>query len=231
MAIEPGRVARGDVDAAMTDVDEPLLAHGPRGAVHVIAAERELDGVVDQLVVVTRHPGTHSVAGRVHVHRAAHGEGQVPSVRGVHPGPPGADRPVASQPAVPPDLHVMRGGAGHRDERITDPEVLGQVGPAVDARRALQARQVRGEAHAGVRGPVVPGPEPHARAGHPVPGPAARSVMGRLKLIMMGMPTPTVWPAPRIVAAVNVRWGSSVRKVPAMTVRRPWASTAVAVTR
>jgi hypothetical protein len=55
--------------------------------------------------------------------------------------------------------------------------------------------------------------------------------MGRLKLIMMGMPTPTVWPAPRIVAAVNVRRGCSVRKVLAMTVRRPWASTAVAVTR
>ena len=60
---------------------------------------------------------------------------------------------------------------------------------------------------------------------------AALSVMGRLKSIMIGMPTPTVSPAPRTVAAANVRRGRSVRNVLAMTVRRPWASTAVAVTR
>jgi hypothetical protein len=54
---------------------------------------------------------------------------------------------------------------------------------------------------------------------------------GRLKLIMMGMPTPTVSPAPRIVAAEKVRRGRSVRKSLAMTVRWPAGSTAVAVTR
>ncbi len=59
----------------------------------------------------------------------------------------------------------------------------------------------------------------------------ALSVMGRLKLIMMGMPTPTVWPAPSVVAAAKVRPGRSVRKVLVMTVRWPRASTAVAVTR
>ena len=35
----------------------------------------------------------------------------------------------------------MGGGAGYCDERVTDPEVLAQAGPAVDARRALQAGQ------------------------------------------------------------------------------------------
>ena len=60
---------------------------------------------------------------------------------------------------------------------------------------------------------------------------AARSAMGRLKLIMMGMPTPTVCPAPSTVAAENVRCGRSVRKTLAMTVRWPAESTAVAVTR
>jgi hypothetical protein len=174
MRVEPGRIAGREVDAAVAHVGDPLRAHGPGGAVHVVTAERELHGVVDQLVVVAGHPGAHAVAGRVHVHRAALGEGQVAAVRGVHPGTAGADRPVPGEPAVPPDLHVVGGRAGHRDQGITDPEVLGQVGPAVDARRALQAGQMRSEPHAGVRRPVVAGPEPHALAGHPVPRPGDR---------------------------------------------------------
>jgi hypothetical protein len=48
---------------------------------------------------------------------------------------------------------------------------------------------------------------------------AARSAMGRLKSIMMGMPTPTVSAAARTVAAEKVRRGRSVRKSLAMTVR------------
>ena len=60
---------------------------------------------------------------------------------------------------------------------------------------------------------------------------APLSVMGRVKSTMMGMPTPTVSPAPRTVAAPNVRRGRSVRKMLDTTVRRPWASTAVAMTR
>ena len=90
----------------------------------------------------------------------------------------------------------------------------------------------------------MPGPEPHAllltQYQAPVTGlpdqicsarsTAALSAMGRLKLIMMGMPTPTVSPAPRIVAAEKLRRGRSVRKSLDMTVRRPAVSTAVAVT-
>src|SRR4029077_242764 len=48
---------------------------------------------------------------------------------------------------------------------------------------------------------------------------------------MIGMPTPTVSPAPRTVAAEKLRRGRSVRNSLAMTVRRPAESTAVAVTR
>jgi hypothetical protein len=60
---------------------------------------------------------------------------------------------------------------------------------------------------------------------------AALSVIGWLKVTMIGMPTPTVWPAVRSTDALKVWAGASVRKVPVVTVRLPPGLTAVAVTR
>ena len=116
MAVVPGRVPRGHVDAPVADVAEPLLGHRPWRAVHVVAAVGELHRVVDQHVVVAGHAAHHAVGRRVHAHRVAHGERQVMPVRGFVAGLARADRPVALQMAVPPHLHVMPGGAGHGHE-------------------------------------------------------------------------------------------------------------------
>ena len=59
---------------------------------------------------------------------------------------------------------------------------------------------------------------------------AARSLIGRLNVTMIGMPTPTVSPGVRAVVALKPRSGRKTRNVPAATVRRPAGFTAVAVT-
>src|ERR1035441_3657352 len=60
---------------------------------------------------------------------------------------------------------------------------------------------------------------------------AALSVMGWLKVTIIGMPTPTVSPGVMATDALKVCTGVSVRKVPVATARLPSELTAVAVTR
>src|SRR5580698_11289943 len=100
----------------------------------VVTAEGEPDRVVDQLVVVAGAAGR---AAADHAHRVVLLHAHVGAVGRGQAGPAGADRPLVDALAVEIDLRIVRGRAGHGDQRPADLERLGQVGGAVHAVGAL----------------------------------------------------------------------------------------------
>src|SRR5689334_11445793 len=172
------RGQRRQVHAPVAHVRGALIHHRPRGRVVVVAAVGEPDRVVDQLVVVARAPrGTAAH----HADRVGFLHAQVGPVRGGQAGPAGADRPLVLELAVQVDLRLVRGRAGHRDQRPADLEGVGQVVRAVYAVGALDALPVSGEADRGVGRPAVPRPELHLLVSIPVPGADHRLGRGQLE--------------------------------------------------
>src|SRR6202012_4530052 len=149
------RVGGGQVDAAVADVGDALIADRPRGVVHVVAAEGEPHRVGHQLVVVARGP----LRPADHADRVLLLDRAVGAVVRGRAGLAGAGRPGVLQGAVDVDLALVGGGTGHRDHRVADGEALGQVGGAVHSAGPFDPGQVPGQRDLGVGRPVVLRPE------------------------------------------------------------------------
>jgi hypothetical protein len=113
---------RAQVDAAVRNVFEALLAYGPGGGVHVLSAVGNMDVPVHELVVTGRRVDGYPHRRGDHVDNRLTVQNDVSTVHGRPPGSSSAYRPGVNDLAVVGDDHHVGGQVDRRNVAVTDHE-------------------------------------------------------------------------------------------------------------